>query len=172
MYNSSGVNSFDMNYYRRILMLEKKRLQSFRSIPLIYEKSFSKTIGKYHLTQNEVDVLGFLHVHPEYNTAKKICELRKLPKSNVSVAIDRLMQKGYLLGERDVKDRRIIHLTITNSAAEVVGSIMKDYEEFMDVLLDGFSKEEKELWSKLERKMSMNIEKALGNKEDSNGATE
>lgn len=142
-------------------MKDKEMLRNFRSIPLLYEKAFCNTMKKYDMTQFEVDVLGFIHFYPDYDTAKQICELRKLPKSNVSVAVDRLTKKGYLHGERDKKDRRVIHLKITDDASDAVASIREEYQKFLDMLFLGFTETERETWRILEKKLSVNIENAL-----------
>lgn len=139
-------------------------LKNFRSLPLLYEKAFSETMEKYDMTQFEVDVLGFKHFYPEYDTAKQISELRRLPKANVSVAVDRLTKKGYLYGDRDENDRRVIHLKITDDANDAINSIVKEYDKFLDTLFSGFTEQEKETWQLLENKMSVNIENALRKK--------
>lgn len=143
------------------MLRDKEMLRNFRSIPLLYEKAFCNTMKKYDMTQFEVDVLGFIHFYPDYDTAKQICELRKLPKSNVSVAVDRLTKKGYLHGERDKKDRRVIHLKITDDASDAVASIREEYQKFLDMLFFGFTETERETWRILEKKLSVNIENAL-----------
>ena len=144
-----------------MILKDKEMLRNFRSIPLLYEKAFCNTMKKYDMTQFEVDVLGFIHFYPDYDTAKQICELRKLPKSNVSVAVDRLTKKGYLHGERDKKDRRVIHLKITDDASDAVASIREEYQKFLDMLFLGFTETERETWRILEKKLSVNIENAL-----------
>lgn len=143
------------------MLRDKEMLRNFRSIPLLYEKAFCNTMKKYDMTQFEVDILGFIHFYPDYDTAKQICELRKLPKSNVSVAVDRLTKKGYLHGERDRKDRRVIHLKITDNASDAVASIREEYQKFLDLLFSGFTETERETWRILEKKLSVNIENAL-----------
>lgn len=146
-------------------MREKEILRNFRALPLLYEKAFCSTMETYNMTQFEVDVLGFIHFYPDYDTAKQICELRKLPKANVSVAVDRLTKKGFLYGERDSKDRRIIHLKVAPAANDAIISLEKEYQKFLDVLFWDFSEEEKSTWQLLEKKMSVNIENALRKKE-------
>ena len=145
-------------------MRDKELLRSFRSLPLLYGKSFCGTMEKYDMTQFEVDVLGFIHFYPDYDTAKQICEFRKLPKANVSVAVDRLTKKGYLHGERDATDRRVIHLRITEAANDAVASIVEEYKTFSDALFSGFTEEEKKIWCRLEQKMCANIDNALRKK--------
>lgn len=145
-------------------MRDIELLKNFRSLPLLYEKAFCNTMEKYSLTQFEVDVLGFLHFYPEWDTAKQICKLRKLPKATVSVAVDKLTKKGYLYGERDLTDRRIVHLKVTKNADDAIDSILNEYQQFIDALFFGFTEEEKETWHLLEKRMSVNIENALRKK--------
>lgn len=146
------------------MLRDKELLRNFRSLPLLYEKTFCNTMENYDMTQFEVDVLGFIYFYPEYDTAKQISELRKLPKANVSVAVDRLTKKGYLHGERDVNDRRVVHLKITDDANDAINSITKEYDGFLDTLFAGFTEKEKKAWQLLEKKMSVNIENALRKK--------
>ena len=141
---------------------DKEMLKNFRSLPLLYEKAFCKTKEKYDMTQFEVDVLGFVYFYPEYDTAKQISELRRFPKANVSVTVNRLTKKGYLYGERDINDCRVIHLKITDDANDAINSIIKEHDQFLDTLFSGFT--EKETWQFLEKKMSVNIENALKKK--------
>lgn len=145
---------------------DKEILKNFRRLPLLYERAFCGTMEKYDMTQFEVDVLGFIHFYPEYDTAKQICELRELPKATVSVAVDRLTKKGYLYGERDLKDRRVIHLRITDEAGDAVSSITDEYQKFSDTLFSGFTETEKQTWRILEKKLIVNIENALRKKEE------
>lgn len=147
-------------------------LKNMRGLPLIYEQSFHRSKCKFHLTQTEADILGFLYVYPECDTAKAICEFRKLPKSNVSVAIDRLTKKGYLSHRRDTADRRIVHLTLTEAAGDAVNSIMEDYEKFTDAIFEGFTQDERAAWDALETKMSVNIVNALRKEAGFDGKTE
>lgn len=146
-----------------IFLKDKNMLTNFRSLPLLYEKTFCATMKNYNMTQFEVDVLGFIHFYPDYDTAKQICEFRKLPKTNVSVAVDRLTKKGYLYGERDTKDRRIVHLRITDKANDAITSLENEYQQFLDKLFLGFTEKEKEIWLLLEKRICNNIENALRN---------
>lgn len=155
---------YELLYNEVIMLRDKEILKSFRSIPLLYEKAFCNTMEKYDMTQFEVDVLGFIYFYPNYDTAKQICTFRRLPKANVSVAVDRLTKKGYLYGERDPKDRRVVHLKITREADEAVASIRDEYQKFIDTLFVDFTEAEKETWRLLEKRISYNIENALRRK--------
>ena len=63
----------------------------------------------------EVQVLLFLANHPGNDTARDVVELRGLPKSQVSRAVDLLVSRGFLQRRPDETDRRVIHLAITEA---------------------------------------------------------
>lgn len=142
-------------------MIEQELLKSIKGVSVLYAKSFARSRNKYGLTQNEADVLLFLNIYPEHDCAKKICELRNLPKSNVSVAIDRLVRKGFLSYRADESDRRIVRLRLEQKADEAVKAIAEEYREFVRAVFDGFTADELEVWETLEGKIRGNISKAL-----------
>lgn len=75
------------------------------------------------MTQIELTILGFLLNNPTFNTAKDIEEVHVLKKSNISNAIDHLIVRGYLTRNRDIQDRRIIHLEITEKGLAIATEI-------------------------------------------------
>jgi len=90
-----------------LILSELKKLKS------AYELQFNSLSNQEDLTQIELTILGFLLNNPTFNTAKDIEEVHVLKKSNISNAIDHLIVRGYLTRNRDIQDRRIIHLEIT-----------------------------------------------------------
>lgn len=55
-----------------------------------YEKQMNHTAAHYQLTTTELNILLFLANRPDMDTARDIVELRGLPKSCVSRAVDSL----------------------------------------------------------------------------------
>lgn len=76
--------------------------------------------------------------NPGLDTARDIVELRMLPKSNVSVAVESLIQRGLLCRRRDTADRRRIHLSLTNSAAPLLEDVLAVMPRFAACALSGF----------------------------------
>lgn len=72
----------------------------------IYESYCVPICEKYQLKQNELDILLFIGNNPEFNTARDVCEIRKIKKGIASVMIENLVERGYLRREADPKDRR------------------------------------------------------------------
>ena len=83
-----------------------------RTLELLYHKLQSPVLERYQITQIELDVLLFLANHPGLDTAKDIVEIRRLTKSHVSVAVEGLSKKGYLLRVHRPDNRKLIHLSL------------------------------------------------------------
>lgn len=111
---------------------------------LLYDILSEKVCDEYAITKTELDVLAFLNNHPGKDTASDIVTLRRLPKANVSQAVDTLIQKSYLDRKTDERDRRKIHLSITVNAQRLTKAIEKMQKSWQDIRFDGFTKEEKE----------------------------
>ena len=80
----------------------KDQIRFMNRFKRYYAAGFQPLAKEYGLNQLEIDILLFLHC----NTASDIVELRGLAKSNVSTAIERLHQEGYLEVTPDRNKRR------------------------------------------------------------------
>ena len=113
-----------------------------RSLFRLYDKMLKRVCTEHELTVVEADIISFLQNNPEKDTAADIVELRGLSKGAVSKAVERLIQKSLLERIPDTADRRKIHLKIMPAAGPVTESINEVREEFVDTVLEGFTKEE------------------------------
>lgn len=120
-------------------------------IPLVKE-SYTKAIRpvclKYNMTTAEFDVLLFLANNPEFDRATDIVEKRYIVKSQVSTSINLLEKKGYLSRTYKENDRKTIHLILNDLARNAIEDGQKAQELFFDILLTGFSDEQKILIKK------------------------
>ena len=132
-----------------------------RSLFRLYDKMLKKVCTKHDLTVVEADIISFLQNNPEKDTAGDIVELRRLSKGAVSKAVESLIQKSLLERTEDAKDRRKIHLALKPQAGPVMESINEVREDFVDTVLDGFTKEELKLYSLFFDRLFENIKKAM-----------
>ena len=70
------------------------------------------------LTQNEIEVLLFLE-RGKFDTARDISQVRGMPRSLVSKAVDQLVKRGFVETCQDKQDRRVVRLRD--------GKIVEDY---------------------------------------------
>lgn len=127
----------------------------------LYDKKIKGMAESYGLTSAEVNVLLFLANNPEYNTAKDISEIRMLPKSCVSKAVDSLIRQGFLTSREDEKDRRILRLFILPAADGVVKDAQANQKEFLSGAFRNFTEEERQTLDHLTEKLIVNIKEEL-----------
>lgn len=137
-------------------------LQHIRYILKYYEKTMKGVCLKHDLLQIEVNILTFLHNHPDKDTASDIIEIRMLPKGNVSQSVDRLIQKGLVSKKTDAHDRRRIHLSLTSKAQKIIPDIVAARNTFEQQLFKNITFAEKEVCQQLMNKMMANAFAGLG----------
>ena len=124
------------------MMSSTELWMGLRSLIRLYDKMLKKVCTEHDLTVIEADVISFLRNNPGKDTAVDIVELRRLSKGAVSKAVESLIQKSLLERIPDTVDRRRIHLKLKPEAGPVTEMIDDVKEEFLNAVLNGFSKEE------------------------------
>ena len=77
-------------------------------------------VKEYGLTPGEMAVLLFLHNNaPDLDTATDIVRCRDLSKALVARSVESLRQKGYVTLERDRRDRRVVHLALSEQSRPI-----------------------------------------------------
>lgn len=132
-----------------------------RGVIKLYNSLFVPLLEKYQLTQLEMDILLFLANNPPYDTARDIVDKRHLAKSHVSSGVESLADRGLLERSRQCGNRKTIHLHLTRQAAPIVEAGRAVQQQYGQILLEGFSAQEREmLFSFLER-VGENVDAAL-----------
>ena len=88
-----------------------------------YDSIWDDISEKFALTRAEIDVIAFLANNPKLDTASSVVEYRMIAKSHVSKAVEHLISRGFVVGNKDSKDRRQVHLVLTDKAKEAVHEI-------------------------------------------------
>ena len=123
---------------------------------------FAKQFGKYcdqrfaplsqahGLSMREINVLLFLANNPGYDTARDITEYRGISKSQVSQAVDFLVELEYLTRTPDADDRRLLHLSMTGEGRKVAAQAQAIQAQCGQDLLSGMTEDQvrqlQELW--------------------------
>lgn len=132
-----------------------------RCLKKVYGRLLSDVCGEYGISRIEIDILLFLSNNPEYDTASDIVTLRALPKSNVSAAIEALIQKNMLVKTVDARDRRILHLGIEEPALPVIAKAREKQAQLRELICRGVTREERMLLDTVFTKMYDNLKEAL-----------
>ena len=131
-----------------------------RSLLRLYDKMLKQVCTEHDLTVIEADIISFLQNNPGKDTAADIVELRLISKGAVSKAVESLIQKSLLERIPDTEDRRRIHLKLKSEAEPVTVSIDNVREEFLNTVLEGFSREELESHARFFQRLVANTKKA------------
>lgn len=121
-----------------------------------YDQMLKEVCETYELTAVEAEIISFLRHNPLKDTAVDITELRMLPKSSVSKAVEGLIQKKILQRIPDREDRRRIHLKLRPQAAPILERVETIQEQFWEVIFQGFSEEERLQYEEFNRRIFEN----------------
>lgn len=117
------------------------------------------------LLENDMDdlipshgnILTALYENNEKLTMKKIAEIIGKDKSTVTPLINKLLSLGYIKKEKDEKDKRITYISLTNKGREIRTKYNNISSEVYKTAYKGFSKEEKEIFLNLLKRLNNNF---------------
>ena len=127
-----------------------------------YSEAEKAVMEQYGMTAIEVDVMLFLANNPQFDTAAEIVSVRRIAKSHVSMAVSKLTARGFLKKLRDEKDRKKIHLRITENASPMVRDAQQFQKDFRTSILKGFAEEEKHQMEMFGDRIGRNIRDFIG----------
>lgn len=123
----------------------------------LYQTILNPVCSKYGITHTEATVLLFLANNPHFDTARDIVERRRLTKSAVSAATRNLQDRGLIKGKFANGNHRSIHLTLCDSAKEIVEEGNRAQNDFFSVLTEGFTEKEKSEFKRYFERVTENI---------------
>jgi len=109
----------------------------------LYQRCILRVCHEFSLTSTELSILLFLANNPQYNTAKQIVEKRHLAKSHVSISLRSLEERGFLKREYRNGDHRTVYIVLLPASAEAIEKGKQAQNDNFDLLLRGFSPEER-----------------------------
>lgn len=143
------------------MMKTTDMLLLIRGIEKFYDRCMEDIRKSYGLSQIEIRIIGFLHNNPGKDTAADISYLRMLPKGNVSQGVELLMNKGFLSRTPDERDRRKIHLGLTEKADDIVMEIDKAKVHYEEMLLADIPAESLRTYNMVNEQIMENVFKGL-----------
>ncbi len=134
---------------------------SSRYVKKLYRKVCAQAVQEEGLSQNEMDVILFLHKYAAVDTAKEIAKYRCMSKSLVCKSVDSLTGRGYLEVVHDRNDRRYQHLKLSQRGRAVVQKLQKAREAFLADLQQDIAQEELEVFLRVLSKIRNNARKEV-----------
>ena len=125
-----------------------------RILKRISDLAFGEIRKKNGLRQLEVEILIYLSRNPE-STASTFIREMGLNKGQVSVAMDSLSSGGFIELERDSRDHRYSHASVTEKALPVLDDAERIKALYEKMVFSGISPEEaSSFWNVLEKIMA------------------
>ena len=116
--------------------------ENYFKIEKAYRKYFQDEMEKYHLTPNELLVLLFLaRDNGGCNTARAIAQYEGVSKGLVARSVESLVEKQFLVVERDAADKRICHLYLTQQCSALTEQMTEKKAAFFRRLAEGIPEE-------------------------------
>ena len=109
----------------------------------VYSEVVDPVCKKYNLTHMEFNIIMFLYNNPKYNTQALICKYKKLTKSHVSVSVQTLIDKHLITKDFEGDNKKTLHLHLLDTAVVIARAGKVKQEEFVNVVLKGFSVDER-----------------------------
>lgn len=114
---------------------------------------------KYKMKSSDLNLMYFLRLNKEIETAKDIAKYTDLKRGNISLIVEALFCRGYINQTAIEGDRRMKKLVLTPKCDEILEELDEVVNTLMKILLDGFSKEDLETLRKNFKCMYENMEK-------------
>ena len=127
----------------------------------LLEKEMKPIETRYGLYRIDMQILLYLKHSHERNTSKDIMQLNMFTRGHISQSLSRLQKLGYVKMEQDMNDRRCTHNFLTEEADAVITQIEKITRRVWDIVMDGVTEEEREILSRVAKKVNHNIESVL-----------
>lgn len=123
------------------------------------EKHVEIIAKKYKMKSSDLNLMYFLRLNKEIETAKDIAKYTDLKRGNISLIVEALSCRGYINQIAIEGDRRMKKLVLTPKCNEILEELDEVVNTLMKILLFGFSKEDLESLRKNFRCMYKNMEK-------------
>ena len=131
-------------------MTTTRLIQFAKQVGKYCDHRFAPLAQDYGLSMREINVLLFLSNNPGYDTARDITEYRGISKSQVSQAVEFLVELSYLTRTPDPDDRRLLHLGLTEEGLALARECKAVQAPCGQALLEGMTEDQvrqlQELW--------------------------
>src|SRR5690554_2078211 len=131
-----------MNDYEHMIATIRELFFEFQAKLQFFEREYLKKLDITDVTPNEVKVLYMIGTS-NTKSMSEIAERLKITRGSLSITIDSLVKKGYVIRTRNKQDRRIIIVYLTKKSVSVVRGYGKFYFALLSNLLDNLTKEKR-----------------------------
>lgn len=116
--------------------------EAFHSILKIEEQTIQSS-GKLDLTINEIHLIEAVSRREGGQTISALSEQLDISLPSVTVAINKLMKKGYVLKSRSPQDGRVVYVTLTRMGEKINLAHRYFHKKMVEAVTRELSDEEK-----------------------------
>lgn len=128
----------------------------------LLEKRMTPLMQEYGLRPVELDILFFLDMQKDVDTARELIRTRHLSKAHISKSVDNLRKSGFITLTEDGEDHRLMHIRCTDRAKEAAARVRSVYQQCQEIVMRGITEEEHSRLEAVPHKISRNVERELG----------
>jgi DNA-binding MarR family transcriptional regulator len=122
-----------------------------------FEREYLRKCGIDDVTTNEVKVLYIIGLS-NTKSMSEIAEELKVTRGTLSITVDTLVKKGYVIRNRHKQDRRVIILYLTKKAISVVRQYSRFYESLFQELVQNLNDKKVNFLKEILRRLNDIIE--------------
>ncbi|MCS5421372.1 MULTISPECIES: MarR family winged helix-turn-helix transcriptional regulator [Psychrilyobacter] len=118
---------------------------------------FNEKLSAHEITRVQWTALYFLGKW-EYINQSELAEKMDIKKSTIVRLVDRMEKEGYVRRKKDIKDRRITYICLTELGKKLRKELLPFGEEFSKLITRDISHEEIEIFKKVLNKLVENAQ--------------
>jgi DNA-binding MarR family transcriptional regulator len=139
-------------------LLKNETLREVGAIARAIQSVNDIRFKKLDLQRGQFIFLTRIHEYPGINMIE-LTNMLRVDKATTTKAIQKLLEEGYVLRERDDADKRMWHLYPSEKAREIYPLLIEEENRNLDVCFMDFAPDEKETAYSLLKRMRDNIDK-------------
>ena len=144
--------------------MDIRYLEVMQDMQKNYARQLEPVCRQWKVTGNELTVLLFLSNNPGYDRAADLVERRGMTKSHVSLSVGTLEHRGLLHRRREDRDRRQMHLELTEAGWEIARCGQAAQKQFFSAAFQGITRQELEDWYGILQRMWENMQTMQNNR--------
>ncbi len=122
-----------------------------------FERKYLKEYGIVDVTPNEVKVLYIIGIS-NIKSMSEIADQLKVTHATLSITVNSLVKKGYVLRTRHKQDRRVIILYLTKKSLSVIKHYGMFYYELINQLFNNIDEDKAIVLNEILEKLNQIIE--------------
>lgn len=127
----------------------------------ILEKTMVDAKQQTNLNRIELEVIYLLFHYDDIKTLTDICQYTQMNKGHVSTTLDSLVKQGYLVCERDEKDRRFVKYSLAESSEQLCNEMERLWSDLMADVVKGIDAHSLEIFKQVSEQIDKNLDRLL-----------